>query len=204
MNLVALAGSYAAAGKRRDAERVFAKLDVISKKRYVCAYEMGTAYAILGEKDKAVACLRRAYRVRSGCMADMKADPRLDSLRPDPRFQELLRNVGFPPEFWGSYRWSNPRLREGQESLLRSFGETGYTQNSRSRPALFREGQRSQLGSQRGETANSEQPAPGRVLKWSARVDPFFSATCGRMCNRRVMRVYTKGFTLAGLAAGPE
>jgi tetratricopeptide (TPR) repeat protein len=97
VNLAALAGSYAAAGKRRDAERVMAKLDVISKKRYVCAYEMGTAYAILGEKDKALACLRRAYGVRSGCMADMKADPRLDSLRSDPQFQELLRNVGFPP-----------------------------------------------------------------------------------------------------------
>jgi TolB-like protein/DNA-binding winged helix-turn-helix (wHTH) protein/Tfp pilus assembly protein PilF len=98
VNLAALAGSYAAVGKRRDAERVLVKLVAISKKRYVCAYEMGTAYAILGQKDKAIACLRRAYGVRSGCMADMKADPRLDSLRSDPRFQELLQNVGFLPK----------------------------------------------------------------------------------------------------------
>jgi TolB-like protein/Flp pilus assembly protein TadD len=97
VNLAALAGSYAAAGKRWDAEQVLAKLNMISNKRYVCAYEMGTAYAILGEKDKAVACLRKAYEVRSGCMADMKADPRLDSLRSDLRFQELLRSMSFPP-----------------------------------------------------------------------------------------------------------
>ena len=97
VNLAALAGSYAAAGKRQDAERVLAKLNAISKKRYVCAYEMGTAYAILGAKDKAIVCLRKAYQVHSACMADLKADPRLDSLRSDPRFQQLLRNVGFPP-----------------------------------------------------------------------------------------------------------
>ena len=97
VNLAALAGSYAAAGKRQDAERVLAKLNAISKKRYVCAYEMGTAYAILGDKDKAVACLRKAYAARSGCMTDLKTDPRLDSLQSDPRFQELLRNVGFRP-----------------------------------------------------------------------------------------------------------
>jgi TolB-like protein/DNA-binding winged helix-turn-helix (wHTH) protein len=97
VNLAALAGSYAAAGRRQDAKRVLAKLTAISKKRYVCAYEMGTAYAMLGDKDEAVACLRKAYEVHSACMADLKADPRLDSLRSDLRFQELLRNVGFSP-----------------------------------------------------------------------------------------------------------
>ena len=95
VNLAALAGSYAAAGKRTDAERVLAKLNTISKKRYVCAYEMGTAYAILGDKDQAIACLRKAYEARSTCMPDLKVDPRLNSLRSDVRFQELLRKVGF-------------------------------------------------------------------------------------------------------------
>jgi hypothetical protein len=96
VSLAALAGSYAAAAKRQDAERFLAKLNVISKKTLVRASE-GTPDAILSDKDKAIEGLREAYEARSGCMADLKADPRLDSLRSDLRLQELLRRVGFPP-----------------------------------------------------------------------------------------------------------
>ncbi|MEJ7847834.1 MAG: tetratricopeptide repeat protein [Pyrinomonadaceae bacterium] len=53
-------------------------------------------YAALGEKDKAVAELNRAYENRENFMVILKVDPRLDSLRDDPRFKELLKKVGFP------------------------------------------------------------------------------------------------------------
>jgi TolB-like protein/DNA-binding winged helix-turn-helix (wHTH) protein/Tfp pilus assembly protein PilF len=96
VNLAALAGSYAVAGKRQEAEQTLAKLDALSKTRYVCAYEMGTAHAILGDKDRAIACLRRAYQAHSGCLADLKTDRRWDGLRTDPRFQELLNSLRFP------------------------------------------------------------------------------------------------------------
>ena len=96
LNLAALAGSYAAAGKRSEAERALAKLNSISKTRYVCPYEMGTAHAMLGDTDQAVGWLRKAYRMRSSCMTVMKTDPRLDALRADSRFQELLRALRFP------------------------------------------------------------------------------------------------------------
>jgi TolB-like protein/DNA-binding winged helix-turn-helix (wHTH) protein/tetratricopeptide (TPR) repeat protein len=96
VDLAALAGSYAAAGKRSEAEHTLTKLTAISKKRYVCPYEMGTAYAMLGNKDEALGWLQEGYRVHSGCMPDMKTDPRLDLLRTEPRFQELLRRFHFP------------------------------------------------------------------------------------------------------------
>jgi TolB-like protein/DNA-binding winged helix-turn-helix (wHTH) protein len=96
LELAALAGSYAAAGKRSEAEHTLTKLNAISKTRYVCPYEMGTAHAMLGNKDEAIGWLQKGYRVHSGCMPDMKTDPRLDSLRTDPRFQELLRSLHFP------------------------------------------------------------------------------------------------------------
>ena len=53
-------------------------------------------HAALGEKDKAFAELNKAYENRETFMVLLKVDPRLDPLRDDPRFQELLRKVGFP------------------------------------------------------------------------------------------------------------
>ncbi len=54
-------------------------------------------YAALGEKDKAFAELNKAYENRDGFVVMyLKVDPRLDPLRSDPRFQDLLRRVGFP------------------------------------------------------------------------------------------------------------
>jgi TolB-like protein/DNA-binding winged helix-turn-helix (wHTH) protein/Tfp pilus assembly protein PilF len=96
LDLAALAGSYAAAGKRSEAEHTLKKLSAISKTRYVCPYEIGTAHAILGNKDEAIGWLQKGYRVHSSCMPDMKTDPRLDSLRADPQFQHLLRSLHFP------------------------------------------------------------------------------------------------------------
>ena len=59
------------------------------------AYIVGTFHAALGEKDKAFAELNRSYENREYFMTLLKVDPRLDPLRDDPRFQELLRKVGF-------------------------------------------------------------------------------------------------------------
>jgi TolB-like protein len=96
LNLAALAGAYAAAGRKGEAERILARLKRISRMRYVCPYEMGTAHAMLGNKDEAIGWLKKAYSMHSGCMPDLKTDPRLDSLRTDPRFQELLSSLHFP------------------------------------------------------------------------------------------------------------
>jgi len=57
---------------------------------------MVTYYAELGEKDKAFAILNQFYEERSTSILRLKVDPRFDSLRDDPRFQDLLRRVGFP------------------------------------------------------------------------------------------------------------
>ena len=61
------------------------------------AYATATFHAALGEKDKAFAELNKSYENREPLMIVLKVDPRLDPLRSDPRFQELLRRVGFTP-----------------------------------------------------------------------------------------------------------
>jgi TolB-like protein/Tfp pilus assembly protein PilF len=59
-------------------------------------YAVATFHAALGEKEKAFAALNKSYENREFLLTLLKVDPRLDPLRGDPRFQELLRKVGFP------------------------------------------------------------------------------------------------------------
>lgn len=95
LQLAAITGRQAVSGNRAEAERLLSRLDSISKRHYVCPYEMATAHAMLGNKDKALDWLGRGIKERSACMPDMKVDPRLDSLRSDARFEDFLRRVGF-------------------------------------------------------------------------------------------------------------
>jgi tetratricopeptide (TPR) repeat protein len=106
--LTGLASAYALAGRRADSYRVLRQLEEISKRQgpapawhvqpahYVCPYEVGGVCAQLGDKDKAFEWLGKAYQSRS-CLYWLRQDPRLDSLRSDPRFQDLLRRMRFPP-----------------------------------------------------------------------------------------------------------
>ncbi|MGI8642486.1 MAG: tetratricopeptide repeat protein, partial [Pyrinomonadaceae bacterium] len=59
-------------------------------------YLVATFCAELGNKDKAFAILEKLYEEREGELVLIKVDPRLDNLRDDPRFQDLLRRVGLP------------------------------------------------------------------------------------------------------------
>jgi TolB-like protein/Flp pilus assembly protein TadD len=59
-------------------------------------YILATFYAELGEKDKAFAILEKLYEERNGELVLIKVDPRLDNLRDDPRFLDLMRRVGLP------------------------------------------------------------------------------------------------------------
>jgi len=60
------------------------------------SYEVATAYVLLEEKDQAFRWFDKAVEDRSDCMVALAVDPRLDSLRSDPRFQDLQRRVGLP------------------------------------------------------------------------------------------------------------
>ena len=54
------------------------------------------AYLELGDKDKAFAELNSAYEGRESSLCWLKVEPQLDSLRSDPRYQELLQKSGIP------------------------------------------------------------------------------------------------------------
>jgi TolB-like protein/Flp pilus assembly protein TadD len=88
---------YAAMGKRTEALKIVSQLRELSKQRYIPAYIIAQIYVALGDFDQAVAWLERAYEERSYGPVYLKMDPRMDPLRSDPRFQDLMRRMNFPP-----------------------------------------------------------------------------------------------------------
>ncbi|CAN5394608.1 serine/threonine-protein kinase [soil metagenome] len=65
----------------------------LSKADHDMAYWVGTAYATLGEKDLAFKWLERAIRLGNGNKPWYLNNKCLDSLRDDPRFNELLQKI---------------------------------------------------------------------------------------------------------------
>jgi serine/threonine-protein kinase len=59
-------------------------------------YDFAVIHAGLGEADQALAWLDRSLTARDPESMILPIDPRLDSLRGDPRFDALLRRMGLP------------------------------------------------------------------------------------------------------------
>jgi len=97
ITLAQLAHAYAVAGKRTQAEKLLAQLQAESKKSYVFPSTIALLYVGLGEKDRALAWLEKAYAERDPELGGLKVSPEFDPLRSDPRFQDLLRRMNFPP-----------------------------------------------------------------------------------------------------------
>jgi tetratricopeptide (TPR) repeat protein len=95
--IAGLAHAYATEGKRGEAEKILGDLQRQSKTSYVSPYMIAAIYSGLGQNDKAIEFLERAYQERAPDIAYfIKADLRLDTLRSYPRFQDLLRRIRLP------------------------------------------------------------------------------------------------------------
>jgi len=93
--LAALGHAYALAGRRKDADQVLRILFEHAQKSYVSPFDVALIYTALGEKDTAFRWLEKAVAERSTFLVYSKWEPRLDPLRSDPRFKELLNRIGF-------------------------------------------------------------------------------------------------------------
>lgn len=89
----ALGHLYGIAGKTARARSIFNELTTRASQRYVPAYDIALVCAGLGWKDQALGYLSRARQERSGWMTYINVDPRLDPLREDPRFIDLLQHM---------------------------------------------------------------------------------------------------------------
>jgi TolB-like protein/Tfp pilus assembly protein PilF len=53
-------------------------------------------WARAGEAEKAFALLEKAYQARDGALLSLKRDSRLEPIKADPRYKDLLRRIGLP------------------------------------------------------------------------------------------------------------
>ena len=89
--------ALAKSGKQAEARTVLEELLKRSAERYVPPYNIALIYNGLDERDQTLARLERGYEQRDQKMVFLKVEPKWNNLRADPRFQDLLRRVGFTP-----------------------------------------------------------------------------------------------------------
>ncbi len=86
--------AYAQGGIRK-----FLENGLVSKGRNAnIFYDKALTYAFLGEKDKALYNLEKAYEGFAFLLVFVKADPAFDNLRAEPRYQVILQKMNLPPD----------------------------------------------------------------------------------------------------------
>jgi DNA-binding winged helix-turn-helix (wHTH) protein/tetratricopeptide (TPR) repeat protein len=88
--------AHALAGQRAEAETLLNILEEISTRKYVSPYSMLVIHLALGPRERVFEILEQLYEDRNDWLVWLKVSPELKSLRPDPRFKNLLRRIGFP------------------------------------------------------------------------------------------------------------
>src|SRR5207245_1610419 len=94
LHLANLGHAYARNGNGDEARNILARLQTLSKTRYVSPYAMALVYIGMADKDLAFVWLQKAAAERSPSLTTLKVDPVFDDLRGDPRFVSLLQQMG--------------------------------------------------------------------------------------------------------------
>ena len=83
-------------GHKAAAQKVVSDFLALSKTRLVSAQRIALVYIGIEDTERAFEWLEKAFAERSMRPDFMPYDPVYDSLRSDPRFQDLLRRAGLP------------------------------------------------------------------------------------------------------------
>lgn len=85
---------YGRTGRATEARRALAKVEQVPGSRPDRTAFLLIAYSGTGQKERVIELLQKAYSEHSNVVVQIKVDPMYDSLRNDPRFEDLLRRVG--------------------------------------------------------------------------------------------------------------
>jgi TolB-like protein/DNA-binding winged helix-turn-helix (wHTH) protein/Tfp pilus assembly protein PilF len=88
-----LAYVYAVSRETDRARTILDELIERSTHTYISPFDIAVVYVGLGDREQAFAWLAKAYDERARPLLGLRINPRLDSLRSDPRFVALVRRV---------------------------------------------------------------------------------------------------------------
>jgi TolB-like protein/tRNA A-37 threonylcarbamoyl transferase component Bud32/Tfp pilus assembly protein PilF len=88
---------HAVGGQKREAAALIREVEEAAEQRYFCPYEIGAAYVSLGDFDSAYKRFRQGVEDKADCMAWLGVEPWIEPFRSDPRYAQLLRDVGLAP-----------------------------------------------------------------------------------------------------------
>ena len=92
--LAYLAQGYAKTGQGDKAWNLLSQLEQLATERHVGPFILAMVHLALGENEKAIDDLERAYRDHADAfIVGIKVEPLLDPLRGDPRFERLVAKV---------------------------------------------------------------------------------------------------------------
>lgn len=94
--LAALAHAYAVAGRTGAARKTLEETKALSRRTPLAPSFLVPVYVVLGQKAEAFANLEKAFEERDSFLIYVNVDPRYDSLRSDPRFQDLVHRLRLP------------------------------------------------------------------------------------------------------------
>ncbi|HXT64689.1 MAG TPA: tetratricopeptide repeat protein, partial [Pyrinomonadaceae bacterium] len=88
-----LAMIYFLSGKKAKAQQLLREFEASARDADGNDAQLAAVYARIGRKDDAIAALQRAFSTRDDRMMWIKTNPHYDTLRDDPRFQEILQKM---------------------------------------------------------------------------------------------------------------
>jgi hypothetical protein len=90
--------TYALTGRPDKARGLVKELEQLTKRRYVSPVNIARIYAGLGQQELVFRWLQKAYDDRSDHLLALGVDPSFDAARSNPRFADLMRQLGLENE----------------------------------------------------------------------------------------------------------
>ncbi len=87
---------YSLAGDREKAQKILDEWMNLSQERFVDPYYIARMHLAAANVEKTFEWLEKAYQEHTVGMVGLKEDRWLDTIRDDPRFQDLMRRMNFP------------------------------------------------------------------------------------------------------------